>query len=213
MPNDSCDAQKAILLRYAGAVHEYLMKVTRDEHTANDLSQEFAYRFLRGDFRNVVPEKGRFRDFLKKSLNNLVNDWHRRRQAQVRMLQSKMSGTDNAHSGSGVETSFDRIWRKEIIRRTWEALDATDNASQLYLAQVLKFRAQNPDLTSAETARQLSDQLDRKMTAESVRQILVRARKLFGELLKIEISQLIDSHDPAEIADELQDLQLLKYCE
>src|SRR4051812_28898735 len=65
-------AQAEMVLRYHGAAYRYLLAMLREPTQAEELAQEFAVRFLRGDFRNASPEKGRFRDFLKTALRNLA---------------------------------------------------------------------------------------------------------------------------------------------
>ena len=70
-------ARNRLLLRYSGAVYRYLLGAVRDPEAASDLCQEFAMRFLRGDFRRAAPDRGRFRDYVKVALVNLVNDHHR----------------------------------------------------------------------------------------------------------------------------------------
>jgi DNA-directed RNA polymerase specialized sigma24 family protein len=47
--------QHALLERYGGAVARYLLGAVRDPDVAADLAQEFAVRFLRGDFRRADP--------------------------------------------------------------------------------------------------------------------------------------------------------------
>ena len=71
------DARQALLGRYGGAIHRYLLGALRDEEAANDLAQDFAFRFLHGDLRNADQERGRFRDFVKGVLFHLVADFQR----------------------------------------------------------------------------------------------------------------------------------------
>src|SRR5262249_28043319 len=59
------EALRGLLLRYYGAVYRYLLGMLKDAERAQELTQEFAVRFLQGGFRNADPGKGRFRDFLK----------------------------------------------------------------------------------------------------------------------------------------------------
>src|SRR5262245_30429433 len=82
----AAEAQRALMRRYSGAVYRYLLGAVRDEDAAGDLAQEFAVRFLKGDFRRADPERGRFRDYLKRALVHLVTDHHRRRQKWPRPL-------------------------------------------------------------------------------------------------------------------------------
>src|SRR5947209_14466079 len=46
-------AQHKLLLRYHGAVYRYLLGTLRDPDAAEELSREFAVRFLRGDFKRA----------------------------------------------------------------------------------------------------------------------------------------------------------------
>ena len=48
-------ARGELLLRYVAPVYRYLRAVVRDSARAEDLCQEFALRFLRGDFRHADP--------------------------------------------------------------------------------------------------------------------------------------------------------------
>src|SRR5580765_3685129 len=89
-----------LVLRYYGAVYRYMLGIVRDEELGMELTQEFATRFLRGDFKKANPERGRFRDFLKVSLRNLVMDHYRKqkivRDKGPRQLpdESSMPGTE-----------------------------------------------------------------------------------------------------------------------
>ncbi len=51
-------ARANLLENYGGAVRRYLLGALRDADAADELFQEFAYRFLHGDFRSASPERG-----------------------------------------------------------------------------------------------------------------------------------------------------------
>src|SRR5262245_60046473 len=68
------EAQRQLLLRSCGAVYGYLLKALRDPDAAAEQSQEFALRFVRGDFKRADPQRGRFRDFLRTVLYHLIVD-------------------------------------------------------------------------------------------------------------------------------------------
>src|SRR6516165_3947146 len=78
------EAQQQQLLRYYDAVRHYMAGIVDDWGTAEELTQEFAIRFLRGDFKRADPERGRFRDFLKMSLRNLAGSYWRKKQLRCR---------------------------------------------------------------------------------------------------------------------------------
>src|SRR5262249_55922037 len=65
-------ARRDLLDRYGGAAYRYVRGAVRDPEAADELYQEFALRFLRGDFHRAAPEFGRFRDFVKTALVRLV---------------------------------------------------------------------------------------------------------------------------------------------
>src|SRR5262245_47846291 len=48
-------AQRQLMQRYCGAAYHYLLGAVRDEDVAMDLFQEFALRFVRGDFLRADP--------------------------------------------------------------------------------------------------------------------------------------------------------------
>ena len=71
-------ARSHLLERDGGAVRRYSRGAAKDPDAADDLFQEFAYRFLHGDFKGASPERGRFRDFLKGVISHLVADFCKR---------------------------------------------------------------------------------------------------------------------------------------
>ncbi len=200
-------ARQKLMLRYHGAVYRYLLAAVRDPEAAEDLSQDFAVRCLRGDFHRAAPERGRFRDYLKTALINLANDHHRSRQARPQGLPAEPAAPA-ALSASAAESSFVSSWREELLERTWKAL-AEDQPT--YHA-ALQLKIANPDMTSAQIAEQLTRQLDKPMTAVNVRKALQRAHDRFADLLLDEIACSLGSSAPAEMRAELTELDLLKYC-
>src|SRR5881227_2867833 len=71
-------AQERLLSRYGGAVRRYALSALRDEDAAEEVFQEFALKFVRGDFGNANPERGRFRAFVKTVVYRLIVDYQRR---------------------------------------------------------------------------------------------------------------------------------------
>src|SRR5215470_4444044 len=84
--DDAIQVRRALMLRYCGAVYRYLAKVVRDPHLAEELTQEFAVKFLEGGFAGADPTRGRFRSYVKTSLFRLVAEHHRKRQKQARQV-------------------------------------------------------------------------------------------------------------------------------
>jgi DNA-directed RNA polymerase specialized sigma24 family protein len=204
-------ARAALLQRYGGAVYRYLFAVARDPDVAQDLAQEFALRFLRGDLRKADPSRGRFRDLVKVVLLHLVADYFRARQHPPAPLpddSSVMPATPPDQEAT--EREFVRLWRAELIDRTWEALHADGDRQPHY--DVLRWRVDHPGQTADEAAAELGPRQGMPLTAVYYRQLLHRARRRFAELLFDEVARSLDTSDRDQVVQELADLELLVYC-
>jgi RNA polymerase sigma-70 factor (ECF subfamily) len=198
-------AQCILLERYRGAIFRYLLGAVRDAEAAEELAQEFALRFVRGDFRRADPKKGRFRNYLKTSLSRLVTDHHRARQQAPGPLAPSVIGGAPAEDD---EPSFAANWRQELLERTWQAL-AEFNPT--YHA-ALHLRIEDPELPSAQMAAQLSEQLGKPISAALVRKSLQRAHDKFADLLLDEVALSLETSSPSEMEQELKELDLLRFC-
>ena len=202
-------ARHALVLRYCGAVYHYLLSATGDVHAADDLSQEFALRFVRGDFHRADPAKGRFRDFIKTILYHLVVDHFRARKrahppiGNEELLQDPESRAEPSHA------VFVRHWRQEILNRTWQELQQSGGAGYF---ECLQWKASNPDGRAAAGATELALRLHRTITPASFRQTLLRAREKFAELLIREVSFSLGTADAGSVEEELAELELIEYC-
>jgi RNA polymerase sigma-70 factor (ECF subfamily) len=203
-------AQQELLRRYCGAIYRYLLGVLRDAHAAEDLSQEFALRFVRGAFKNADPERGRFRDFVKTAVYHLIVDHHRYQQARPSPLPEQLQSPDTPDDSADAE--FIKHWRGEILGRTWEALAALEQQSGSLFYTVLRWRVEHPNSPAAELANQLSESLGKPFTEGGMRVTLHRAREKFADLLLDEVARSLQSSDNERIEQELIDLDLLAYC-
>jgi RNA polymerase sigma-70 factor (ECF subfamily) len=213
-PEEVGAAQVKLMGRYAGAVHRYLLAVLRDPDAADELNQEFALRFLRGDFQRADPARGRFRDFVKRSLRNLMIDYWRRRQTRPQPLANDLpEPADAAAVDSAFDSQFLASWRAEVMSRAWKGLAQLQEKTDQPHYTVLKLRVDYPDLRSPELAERLSAALGRPISAGSLRMALQRSRDRFVELLLREVSGGLIAPTADELEQELIDLGLLKYCE
>lgn len=193
-------ARGDLLHRYRAAVYRYLLAAVRDADVADDLAQEFALRFLRGDFRLADPGRGRFRDYLRTSVSRLVTDHHRATQKSPRSL------ADDPPAPAEADATFDAAWREELLERTWQALHGEQPTGHA----ALRLRVEEPDLTSGQLAEKLTVRLGKPMTADGVRKALQRAHERFADLLLDEVEATLDGADGLE--DELKYLGLIRYC-
>jgi RNA polymerase sigma-70 factor (ECF subfamily) len=206
-------ARQQLVLRYYGAVYRYLLGMLRDPTAAEELTQDFAVRFLRGDFRHFDPQRGRFRDFLKTALRNLVMDyWRQKKQRKEPQSPPEESLEPMAASEGDFDKAFAEKWREELLARTWEALEKNEEATSQPYYTVLRCKTEEPELRSAQLATRVSARLGKPLTGENLRQLLHRARRRFAELLVEEVARSLESAEPEQVTLELIDLGLLGYC-
>jgi RNA polymerase sigma-70 factor (ECF subfamily) len=206
-------AQQELMQRYCGAIYRYLLGALRNADAADDLSQEFALRFVRGDFKRADPGRGRFRDFLKTALFHLVVDHQRRQKGGHQQILSGISEPAVEESiGADADREFLNRWREELLSRSWEALAKIEKESGQIFYSVLRYRAEHPKARSAEMAAALQKSLGRPFTDANVRQTLRRAREKFADLLLEEVSRSLQTSSAERLEQELIDLDLLAYC-
>ncbi len=208
-------ARRELVRRYQGAAYRYLRAAVRDTDLADDLFQEFALRVMQGRFQGADTSAGRFRDYLKTSLYRLVIDHYRKRKKLLpvvdpTVLPVALWDTNRELS----EECFISVWRQELLASTWQALERYEHSQQKPYYSVLKFHTDYPQLTSSESAKRLSEQLQRDppLSATAFRKMLQRARTQFAQLLLQEVTTSLGTPDQTEIEQELIDLNLHKYC-
>jgi RNA polymerase sigma-70 factor (ECF subfamily) len=208
MTGVAIEARRRLLEHYGGSVHRYLLGAVRDADAADELSQEFALRLLRGDFWRVAPERGRFRDYLKTVLMNLTNDHFDSLKRRPNALSDSAVAAVFADA-PGDAPSFDECLRDAILARTWAAL-ALD---QPRYHAVLLLRVDHAELSSTELAEQLSATTGERWTSDTARKTLERARTRFADLLLDEVAASLDCSDTDDLREALVELDLLKHCQ
>jgi RNA polymerase sigma-70 factor (ECF subfamily) len=212
-PSEINAAQQVILQQYRLAVYRYLLACLGNSDSADEVWQEFSLRFVRGDFRNANPEKGRFRDLLKSALYHLIIDFHKRKQRDMPHLSP-----DGPEPSAQMESTYDsdrqflKAWREEVLNRTWDLLADEERRSGRSLHTVLRFRADHPDMRSAQMAEELSPRLGKTVTADWIRKWLHEGREKFAELLLEEVARSLRDPSPDAVEEELIDLSLYEYC-
>lgn len=204
-------AQEALLARYGGAVRRYLRASLRDASAVDDAYQEFALRFVRGDFRSADPERGRFRNFVKTTLYHLVVDYRRSSAERLQPL-SESSLAAGGETSAFDEVTFHSSWRQELLNQSWAALAEAERVQGIPVYTALRKLVDDPRRRSHEIAAQLSQQSSKPITAGNLRVIVHRARKLFADVLIGQVRESLETPTFETIEQELIDLELLAYC-
>jgi RNA polymerase sigma-70 factor (ECF subfamily) len=210
---EAARARQLLMQRYCGAVYRYLLRAVRDPAVAEDLTQEFALRFVQGRFGHADPAQGRFRNYVKGALFRLVQDHHRSMGREPKKVSLEADAPVADPHDEAAERDFRESWRQELLSRAWADLqEVQKQAGQPYF-DVLRLRADAPDLSSTEMAETLSARLNRTISPANLRQLLHRARERFAELLLDEVCQSLEGASSDRVAEELAELNLLKYCQ
>jgi RNA polymerase sigma-70 factor (ECF subfamily) len=210
-PDAARVAQRLLLERYTPALYRYLLAAVRDPHAADELFQEFALRFVRGDFKRADQQRGRFRDFLKTSLIHLVIDHHRRCKRPVHPIGDYEPPVEDPSVNDSGE-DFTALCRQELMARTFQALAAEEHATGQPLHTVLRFRMDNPQMHSPEMAEELGRRLGKALSPVWVRKKLLAARTRFAALLIDEVVRTLEAPTEDLLDQELLDLGLMDYC-
>jgi RNA polymerase sigma-70 factor (ECF subfamily) len=207
-------AQQALMQRYGGAIYRYVLAAVRDPHEAEELCQEFALRFVQGNFKRADPERGRFRDYVKTVLFHLVGSWRRGQGRKPQAYDSEIHEPADATAPSAAsDQQFLDNWREELLARAWESLAGLEKQTgQLYYT-MLRLRANSPDMKSEQIAAELGKRLGKLLTAAAVRQTIHRAREKFADLLLEEVAQSLETTNLDRLEQELVDTGLLTYCQ
>jgi RNA polymerase sigma factor (sigma-70 family) len=212
VPDEAQRAITQLMLRYSGAVHRYLLKALKDPDLADELNQEFAVRFLRGDFRHSDPTRGRFRDYVKRAVQNLIKDHYRRKRPTVALDARTPEPAATDIGMSNFDQQFIESWRWDLLERAWNSLAELQRSTGQPYHTVLRSKVNHPDLPSHELAGKLSTTLKRSITGGALRQTLQRSRRKFVGYLITEVRASLDRPTEADLEEELIDLNLIHYC-
>ena len=195
--------------RYQRAVSGYLVRAVHDPDRAAELFQEFALRYLKGDFRHVDRDRGRFRDYLRAVLINLVRRSHRTPPAAVPLVDEPAVAAGDPDDGE-----FLAHWRQTLLDIAWQTLETeqADGGPPYY--SVLRLRADYPDDNSAALADRLTAGFPTRggFTDAGVRKLLQRSREVFSDRVVAEVARSIPTRDRDRVAQELIDLGFFSFC-
>ncbi|SPE59667.1 RNA polymerase, sigma-24 subunit, ECF subfamily [Verrucomicrobia bacterium] len=182
---------------------------------AQDLTQAFFAKLLsKNQIALAEPERGRFRTFLLRSLENFLRTQHRDATTEKRggghqvvsLELETAEGRYQAEPADSLSPSvvFERQWVGAVLEEVLTALRKEFSAS----GRLELFDALEPHLWGDNTSTPYGSIAEKlEMTVVSVRVTLHRLRQRFHELLRAEISNTLES--PDDVEDELRYLRRL----
>jgi RNA polymerase sigma factor (sigma-70 family) len=208
-PSVARSSRAEFLERYGPAAKRYLLGAVRDVEAADELYQEFALRYLRGDLRAADPDRGKFRSYLKSILYRMVADHFRRRR---RDAMRSFELLEPSAVQQDYEDPNDSRRRSDLLAQSIEMLEATDNSEDKAYSTAFRLRLHHPNLRSMGFAEALSERLGRVVTASHARVMVHRAREQFANILLVTIADSMDNPTRTRLEEELMSLRLLPYC-
>lgn len=206
----SNEALEKICQAYWPPIYAHLRMKGYALHHAQDLTQEFFTRLLKGNgFAGITPEKGRFRSFLLASLKHfLINEWKRERTqkrgggqylVELDAIEPGMLAACEPQTGEDPEQAYDKRWALTLLARARSRMrNEYEAAGQIERHDVLKrFLADGEEPSSyAETATLLG------ISEAAAKSAIYKIRQRFGQLLRAEISRTVAA--PEDVEDELR---------
>src|SRR4051812_34382993 len=178
-------AMSELIGRYHDAVLRYLRLKLRDVNLADEVFQEFWTKLLTHKLAGADNNKGRFRDYLRTVLHRLIIDHFR-----TRKLQALPPG--DLLDPDVPDADYDRVWREAVLKRALLRLETYEASTpNNRYATVLRLRRDFPKESIDVIAAKLGDQFDIRVSPESFRKTLQRARTKFFDLLILELKETI----------------------
>jgi len=202
-------ARQRVLLKYNKAIRSYVGALMQDDNSADEVSQDILVRLLQGNFAGADPARGRFRDFLKVAVRNIVRTFWSQKQRRGMQSLDELQISDREDDIQAAEP--DAAWRATILDLAMRRLEQFERShSGCHYHTILRMRTDYPDVSSAELADLLSRRQGKPVTAEVARQQLRRGRLRFAQILIEEIAASLNSPNPDTVEQELIDLGLME---
>jgi len=204
------EALASLCSTYWYPLYAFIRRQGESSYDAEDLTQEFFYRFLDGDpLRDVTPAAGKFRSFLLACLKHFLANERRRERAQRRGVGVRVVPLD----GGTAETRYlsepaDRVTPEVLFERRWAFTVLERAMEELLREYVQRGKAELfQDLRGflpGDAANAPRAELAAKhgISIGAVDVAIHRVRQRFGALLRQEVVRTVSSVD--EVEDELR---------
>jgi len=203
-------ALESLCHSYWRPLYAYLLRSGYSPADAEDHTQEFLARLLRrNSFSKVLPERGRFRNFLLVSLRHFLADEHdkaltARRGGGVSPISLDWGADEDIPPFDPAdrltpEQGFERQWAETVLSHAQEKLRAECVANgRKAVYEALGPQGIDPD----ETYQQIGSRLG--LSEEGVKSAVFRLRRRYRELIRAEVAETVENE--TELEEELRHL-------
>jgi DNA-directed RNA polymerase specialized sigma24 family protein len=207
-------AHSQLIDRYGYVIRQYLGGALR--HVAGDRQEaveecysRFCLRLAEGRLGRADRARGRFRDYLRGILANIVTDYKRERAKAFKSVEVRDMPEPDPE---GDKRQFQEWFAEGLVARAMEELRRQDEKRKRAYYAVLHARIAHPDWSSEQLAAELSEP-GVKRSIGWVRINLARARKELCRFLELEVAQDLVDASPSAVQEELSNIGLLVYCQ
>jgi RNA polymerase sigma-70 factor (ECF subfamily) len=191
-------------------LYAFIRRQGASPHEAEDLTQEFFYRFLeRKPLKNVQPEAGKFRSFLLVCLKNFLANERERAQAQRRGGGQPAISLDAAAAETRYslepadrltpDALFERRWAIAVLARTMDVLQQEYSKAE----QRRQFEELQGFLPGGENSVSRTDLAAKRGVSVGAIDVAVhRLRQRFGVVLREQVARTVSTE--AEIEEEIR---------
>lgn len=203
------EALEALCRTYWFPVYAVVRRKGFDAETARDFAQEFFAQMLSRDgLVRARRDRGRFRSFLARSVENFLMDAWDKTRAQKRgggrlPLSIEAEAAEGRYhdivDAVSPDKAFDRAWAQDVLREARRRLEAEYvNAGRGKVLAVLDQLGDPSAGTLAEQGERLG------MPVNTLKSHLLRARQRQGMLIRELIAETVST--PMEVEEELRQL-------
>jgi DNA-directed RNA polymerase specialized sigma24 family protein len=206
-------ALETLCQAYWYPIYAYVRRKGHNADDAQDLTQEFFAQLIGKErLRLADQQKGRFRTFLLAMLDYfLAREWNRahrkKRGGEYQLISLDQENAEGryrleiAAATESPERHFQRQWALTVLRQTMASLEtecAAQGKSALFGETKSLLAGERPAESYTLPAQRLG------MSEGALRVAVHRLRQRYGEILRHEIAQTVDS--PEEADEELRHL-------
>lgn len=208
------DALAHLCRIYWRPIFAFIARRVHSQEDAEDLTQDFFVRVLRGDLlRRADPERGRFRSLLLKAVKDFLNDSQDRARRRKRGGEAKFISWDEwmaeAPSHLMLPVAAEKSWPPEkVFDVRWAATVAEQALRRLQEECEGHKRPRVFDVLSGTLTADRGDIAYEPLAQElgvkpaEVKTLLHRLRQRYRELLRAEIAETVA--DPADVDQEVR---------
>jgi RNA polymerase sigma-70 factor (ECF subfamily) len=195
----SQQALEQLCQAYWQPIYGFLRRKGFSSHDAEDLTQQFFFRLLKGDsLARADRSKGRFRTFLLGALNHFLADEFRKSSAQKRGGQELLLAVnfqeaeehylEEPDSNLTPEQMYDRRWAASLLQRAFESLSSEFESAGMR-ARFDRFKALLANEPAEGEYERLGTELG--MTRRAVGAAVYRMRQRYRQLVRGQVADTV----------------------